>query len=56
MPLSPDFSTSPHDILDPSTRWLPAAVYNFVYVDQESFEKYPPRSFADLIADFRQYQ
>ena len=33
-----------------------AAVYNFVYVDQESFEKYQPRSFADLIASFREYQ
>lgn len=31
-------------------------VYNFVYVDQESFEKYGPKSFADVLAGFREYK
>lgn len=31
-------------------------IYDFVFVDQESFEKYSPKSFADLVANFRQYK
>ena len=30
--------------------------YGFVYVDQESFEKYKPASFRQLLAGFREYQ
>jgi type III restriction enzyme len=30
--------------------------YGFVYVDQESFEKYKPTSFAGLVKSFREYQ
>ncbi|MBY3387625.1 DEAD/DEAH box helicase family protein [Rhizobium laguerreae] len=30
--------------------------YDFVYVDQESFEKYDPKSFSDLIKNFTQYK
>ena len=30
--------------------------YGFVYVDQESFEKHKPASFAGLAAAFREYQ
>ncbi|MCD6485881.1 MAG: type III restriction endonuclease subunit R, partial [Syntrophobacterales bacterium] len=30
--------------------------YDFVYVDEGSFEKYKPRSFADLLAGFRKYK
>ena len=30
--------------------------YNFVYVDQESFEKYNPRSFKQLVDGFREYK
>ena len=30
--------------------------YDFVYVDEESFEKYKPDSFANLIAGFREYK
>ncbi|MBL4786545.1 MAG: DEAD/DEAH box helicase family protein [Cohaesibacteraceae bacterium] len=30
--------------------------YDFVFVDQESFEKYGPKSFADLVTNFRQYK
>ncbi len=30
--------------------------YEFVYVDQESFEKYKPASFGQLINGFREYQ
>lgn len=32
------------------------ATYDFVFVDQESFKKYNPKSFADLVANFRQYK
>ena len=32
------------------------ATYDFVFVDQESFKKYSPKSFADLVANFRQYK
>ena len=31
-------------------------IYDFVYVDQESFEKYSPNNFAELIANFRAYK
>lgn len=30
--------------------------YDFVYVDQESFEKYKPASFRQLMASFREYK
>jgi type III restriction enzyme len=30
--------------------------YDFVYVDQESFEKYNPKSFKQLIDGFREYK
>jgi len=30
--------------------------YDFVYVDEESFEKYKPDSFANLIAGYREYK
>jgi type III restriction enzyme len=30
--------------------------YDFVYVDEKSFEKYKPDSFAELIAGFREYK
>lgn len=32
------------------------AVYDFVYVDQESFDKYKPTSFKQLLASFREYK
>jgi len=31
-------------------------VYDFVYVDEEGFKKYNPKSFADLLAGFREYK
>ncbi len=30
--------------------------YDFVFVDQESFEKYRPDSFRQLVDDFREYK
>ena len=30
--------------------------YDFVYVDEEGFEKYQPKSFADLLSGFREYK
>jgi len=30
--------------------------YDFVYVDQESFEKYKPTSFKQVIDGFREYK
>ena len=30
--------------------------YDFVFVDEESFKKYNPKSFTDLVANFRQYK
>jgi type III restriction enzyme len=30
--------------------------YDFAYVDEESFEKYKPKSFADVLASFREYK
>ncbi len=30
--------------------------YGFVYVDQEGFENHPPKTFAGLVAAFREYQ
>ena len=32
------------------------AEYDFAYVDEESFEKYKPASFKQLIAGFRKYK
>jgi len=34
----------------------PGVVYDFVYVDQESFDKYAPKSFAALLSGFREYK
>lgn len=31
-------------------------IYDFVFVDQESFERYKPQSFGELINSFRQYK
>jgi len=31
-------------------------IYDFVYVDEEGFNKYEPKSFADLLASFREYK
>lgn len=31
-------------------------VYDFVFVDQNSFERYKPKTFLDLVAGFRQYK
>ncbi len=33
-----------------------AVVYDFVYVDQESFSKYNPSTFAQLVGGFREYK
>ncbi|MEX0729506.1 MAG: hypothetical protein WED00_00920 [Aquisalimonadaceae bacterium] len=30
--------------------------YDFVYVDQEGFEKYAPKSFSEVLAGFREYK
>ena len=30
--------------------------YGFVYVDQDGFEKHPPKNFAGLVTAFREYQ
>jgi type III restriction enzyme len=30
--------------------------YDFVYVDQASFEKYKPTSFRQLLASFKEYK
>jgi type III restriction enzyme len=30
--------------------------YDFVYVDEEGYKKYKPKSFADLVKSFREYQ
>jgi type III restriction enzyme len=30
--------------------------YDFVYVDQEGFEKYKPQSFGQLIGGFKEYK
>jgi type III restriction enzyme len=32
------------------------ATYDFVYVDQKSFEKYAPKTFGELLASFREYK
>ncbi len=34
----------------------PGLRYGFVYVDQEGFENHPPKTFAGLVAAFREYQ
>ncbi len=34
----------------------PDVSYDFVFVDQESFEKYAPKSFGSLLAAFREYK
>ena len=37
-------------------RAQPEVTYDFVFVDEESFNKYRPKLFADLVANFRQYK
>ena len=32
------------------------AVYDFVYVDEESFERFKPTSFVQLVDGFREYK
>lgn len=32
------------------------AEYSFVYVDQDGFDRYRPKSFRDLIDGFREFQ
>lgn len=34
----------------------PGAAYDFVYVDEESFKKYAPKSFALLLKSFREFK
>jgi type III restriction enzyme len=34
----------------------PDVKYDFVYVDQEGFEKYKPGSFRELVYGFREYK
>jgi type III restriction enzyme len=34
----------------------PEVKYDFVYVDEDSFRRYSPKSFADLLAGFREYK
>ena len=34
----------------------PEVSYDFVYVDQESFQKYKPKSFEDILNGFREYK
>ena len=41
---------------DDMNRLHPDKRYDFVYVDQESFEKYRPTSFKQLVAGFREYK
>ncbi len=50
MALHKDFPKSPYEILDPSIHWFPAdeALREQSY-DQEKFEKYRPKDFAELI-------
>jgi hypothetical protein len=31
-------------------------IYDFVFVDQESFDRYRPKSFSELVTNFRQYK
>jgi hypothetical protein len=32
------------------------STFDFVYVDQESFERYKPKNFSDLLEAFREYK
>jgi type III restriction enzyme len=41
---------------DDMNRLHPDKRYDFVYVDEESFEKYRPTSFRQLVAGFREYK
>jgi hypothetical protein len=37
--------------------WLPGAErFDFVFVDEEDFERYTPDSFASLVKNFRKYK
>jgi hypothetical protein len=65
MALHPDFPISPYGPLIPEQRWFPAAEdlrdengtrYEFIYVDQESFEKHKPTSLAGLEKSFNEYK
>jgi type III restriction enzyme len=31
-------------------------IYDFVYVDQESFARYAPKTFSDLVGNFTEYK
>jgi len=37
-------------------RVQPNVMYDFVYVDEEGFEKYKPASFRQLLDGFREYK
>ena len=37
-------------------RAAPGVTYDFVYVDEESFEKYAPKSFSSLLKSFREFK
>ena len=41
---------------DDANAGRPGRSWDFVFVDQESYEKYTPRSFADLLGGFREYK
>ncbi|MFH1096718.1 MAG: hypothetical protein ABH886_03300 [Candidatus Desantisbacteria bacterium] len=59
MALHKDFPDSPHSILNPDIRWFPVQSdtrYDFVYVDEEGFNRYKPTSFQDLIGSFIGYK
>ncbi len=70
MALHPEFPDSPHAILDPEVRWFPAdealcedinrvqsdVTYDYVYVDEEGFERYKPTSFRQVMDGFKEYK
>ena len=39
-----------------ASRALAGPAYQFIYVDQESFERHPPANLAELVTMFREYQ
>ena len=41
---------------DDTNRVQPNVKYDFVYVDQESFERYHPNSFSQLVDGFREFK
>jgi len=71
MALHPNFPESHYAIRDPDVplkmerlrQWCedinriqPDVMYYFIYVDEESFEKYKPTSFRQLVDSFREYK